>query len=183
MRRQQKQPTDTNTKMLMVPSALDYKVDISAGDGMRTGNWNDDETTRLAGGIHMLGTDWKEVAMKYVKTRTPAQCKSKNQKMVQLHGVDWFKRKVPANSDENRALANSKKKRALPLGVSESHPGRFTARTRCSGTKNTQEYIGAFDTPEQASNAYTLVNNELEKIARSVPRSWMLFLQVPRREL
>ena len=163
MRRQQKQPTDTNTKMLMVPSALDYKVDISAGDGMRTGNWNDDETTRLAGGIHMLRTDWKEIAMKYVKTRTPAQCKSKNQKMVQLHGVDWFKRKIPANSDENRALANSKKKRALPLGVSESHPGRFTARTRCSGTKNTQEYIGAFDTPEQASNAYTLVNNELDK--------------------
>ena len=55
--------------------------------------WTSDEITRLAEGIQVSGTDWTKIS-DHVKTRTPAQCKSKNQKMEISDGTDWFKKKL-----------------------------------------------------------------------------------------
>ena len=55
-------------------------------------HWNSDEITRLAEGIQVSGTDWTEVA-DHVKTRTRAQCKSKNQKMEISDGLDWVEKR------------------------------------------------------------------------------------------
>ena len=55
------------------------------------------------------------------------------------------------------------KKGGLPRGVQKAPSGRFQAGIKYSGTNNREKYIGTFDTPEQASTAYTLVRNELDK--------------------
>ena len=61
-----------------------------------------------------------------------------------------------------RLRARTGKKGGMPRGVREDGPGRFVARIQYSGVKNSQGYIGTFDTPEQASAAYSLVRNELD---------------------
>ena len=55
------------------------------------------------------------------------------------------------------------KKGDLPRGVDQISARRFRARITYSGTKNGPCQIGLFDTPEQASAAYTFVRNELDK--------------------
>ena len=57
----------------------------------------------------------------------------------------------------------ARKKRGLPRGVNQTFSGRFVASAQYSGVKNPGGYIGVFDTPEQASAAYTLVRDELDK--------------------
>ena len=55
-----------------------------------------------------------------------------------------------------------REKGGLPRGVRKTNGGQHQARIGYSGTNNSKT-IGTFDTPEQASAAYTLVRNELDK--------------------
>ena len=76
------------------PLATYSREKLVTEDGKNMGDWNNDETAELQKGVQKLGTNWSEIARRYVKTRTKQQCKSKNQKMVKSDGEDWFKKKV-----------------------------------------------------------------------------------------
>ena len=58
---------------------------------VKYGRWKDDELKRLAEGIRTHRYQWKKVAA-YVRTRTPNQCKVKNEELIAAQIDSWPKK-------------------------------------------------------------------------------------------
>ena len=112
-----KKPQKTN-KDGSSPSRPTYSREkLVTADGKNKGDWNDDETARLQQGIQVLGSNWRDIAERYVKTRTKQQCKSKNQKMVRSDGEDWHTKTFLSLKKVRRPLSEPASKRALKVDV------------------------------------------------------------------
>ena len=112
---------------------------VVTADGKRKGDWDDDETARLQAGIRDLGSNWKDIAERYVQTRTKQQCKSKNQKMVRSDGEDWHTQTYLTLKKVRRPLSEPVTKRALKVDGTMMEPA--VRRAKASKKKGSRKGV------------------------------------------